>query len=190
MAGPIGNDRQSGSSVRLRSSLSRFVDRPLISTEAIKGYPDAVDGAFGGDADFAQIIKTYGKPPGEENPERRYSPAICSGIEKKPKWGTPDMRKANTSHVEHHNLTIRMSIRRSTRLTNAFSKKLENHCAILSLYFLHYNFCRQHKAHRVTPAMEGGIETTFRDAEWIVRLIDARGPKPRRPKTYRKRTAR
>ena len=83
-----------------------------------------------------------------------------------------------------------MSVRRFTRLTNAFSKKLENHCAMLSLYFLHYNFCRhQHKTTRVTPAMEAGIETTFRDAEWIVRLIDARAPKPRRPKTYRKRRA-
>ena len=83
----------------------RVEDRPQISTDAMTGYPDAVDGAFGGDVDFAQIVKTYGKPPGEENPERRYSPAICSGIEKKVVWGTPDMRKANTSHVERHNLT-------------------------------------------------------------------------------------
>ena len=165
----------------------RVEDRPQISTDAMSGYPDAVDGAFGGDTDFVQIIKTYGKPPGEANPERRYSPAVCSGMDKRAVWGAPDMRKANTSHVERHNLTIRMSVRRFTRLTNAFSKNLDNHCAMLSLYFLHYNFCRQHKAHRVTPAMEAGIDTTFHDTEWIVSLMDARAPKPRRPKTYRKR---
>ena len=165
----------------------RVEDRPQISTDGLKAYVEAVDGAFGGAADFAQVIKTYGRPPGEENNERRYSPAVCSGIEKVPVWGQPDMRKANTSHVERNNLTIRMSVRRFTRLTNAYSKKLENHCAMLSLYFLHYNFCQQHKAHRVTPAMEAGIETTFRDAEWIVGLIDARAPKPRRPSKYRKR---
>ncbi len=147
---------------------------------------EAVDGAFGGDVDFAQIIKTYGKPPGEENPERRYSPAMCSGMEKNPF----EARRTCARRVRRtwsHNLTIRMSVRRFTRLTNTFSKKVENHCAMLSLYVLHYNFCGQHKAHRVTPAMEAGIETTFRDAEWIGGRIDARAPKPRRPKTCWKR---
>jgi len=163
----------------------RLEDRPQVSTDGLKAYPEAVDGAFGGDVDFAQVIKMYGRDP--EADERRYSPAVCTSIEKTAVWGAPDMRKANTSYVERHNLTIRMSIRRFTRLTNAFSKKLENHCAMLSLYFLYYNFCRQHKAHRVTPAMEAGIKTTMRDAEWIVSLIDARAPKPNRPKTYRKR---
>ena len=165
----------------------RVDDRPQISTDGLRAYVEAFDEAFGATADFAQIIKTYGRPSGAENNERRYSPAICSGIDKVPMRGHPDMEKANTSHVERHNLTIRMSVRRFTRLTNAFSKKLENHCAMLSLYFLHYNFCRQHKTHRVTPAMEAGIETTMRNAEWLVGLIDAQAPKPRRPKTYRER---
>ena len=156
----------------------RIEDRPQISTDGFSAYPDAVDGAFGGDVDFAQVIKTYGRDETDVDGARRYSPPVCTSMEKEPVWGDPDMRKANTSYVERSNLTIRMSVRRFTRLTNAFSKKLENHCAMLSLYFLHYNFCRQHKTTRVTPAMEAGIEKTFRDHEWIVGLIDAMAPEP------------
>ena len=97
------------------------------------------------------------------------------------------MAKANTSHVERHNLTMRMGMRRFTRLTNGFSKRIEKHVAMVHLYAVHYNYCRVHKTLRVTPAMEAKVETTMRDAEWIVGLIDARAPKPNRPKTYRKR---
>lgn len=101
--------------------------------------------------------------------------------------GDPDMRKANTSYVERHNLTMRMGNRRFTGLTNAFSKKIEKHSAMVSLFFLHYNFCRIHKTLRVTPAMEAGIETTARDTTWIAELIAARARKPNRPKKYRNR---
>ena len=164
----------------------RLEDRPQISTDGLKAYVDAVDGAFGGDVDFAQIIKTYGTDPGDEA-TRRYSPAVCTGIEKVPVWGNPDMSTAGTSHVERHNLSMRMGMRRFTRLTNAFSKRVEKHVAMVHLYAVHYNFCRVHKTLRVTPAIEAGIDSTMRDAEWIVSLIDARAPKPRRPKTYRQR---
>ena len=164
----------------------RLEDRPQVSTDGLSAYLGAVEGAFGGDVDFAQVIKAYGKEPGEDN-ERRYSPPVCTDIEKRRIEGNPDLRKANTSYVERHNLTMRMGMRRFTRLTNGFSKRVEKHVAMVSLYALHYNFCRIHKSLRVTPAMEAGLTNELRDMEWIVGLIDARAPKPSRPKTYRKR---
>ena len=171
----------------------RVDDRPQISTDGLRAYVEAFDEAFGGTADFAQIIKNYGRPPGAENNERRYSPAICSGIDKVPMRGHPDMEKANTSHVERHNLTIRMSVRRFTRLTNAFSKKLENHCAMLSLYFYHYNHVKPHGAlrtkrdNRVTPAMAAGIADRPATSEALVALINERAPKVQYAKTYKRR---
>ena len=165
---------------------SRLEDRPQLSTDGLKVYQEAVEGAFGGDVDFAQVIKSYGKEPGEDN-ERRYSPPKCIDIEKRRIEGNPDMRKANTSYLERQNLSMRMGMRRFTRLTNAFSKRVEKHWAMLSLYFVHYNFCRIHQTLSVTPAMEIGLDSTVRDCAWIVGLIDARAPKPNRPKTYRKR---
>ena len=166
----------------------RLEDRPQLTTDGLIAYVGAVEGAFGGDVDFAQVIKGYGKEPGEDH-ERRYSPPVCTSIEKRRIEGDPDMRKANTSYVERQNLSMRMGMRRFTRLTNAFSKRVEKHWAMLSLYFLHYNFCRIHKTLQVTPAMEAGLTGELRDVEWIVNLIDARAAKPKRPKTYRKRNS-
>ena len=166
----------------------RLEDRPQLTTDGLIAYVGAVEGAFGGDVDFAQVIKQYGKEPGEDN-ERKYSPPVCTAIEKRRIEGDPDMRKANTSYVERSNLSMRMGMRRFTRLTNAFSKRVEKHWAMLSLYFVHYNFCRIHKTLRVTPAMEAGLSRELRDVEWIVGLMDARAPKPNRPKTYRKRNS-
>ena len=164
----------------------RLEDRPQLSTDGLVVYQEAVEGAFGGDVDFAQVIKPYGKEPGEDN-ERRYSPPVCTDIEKRRIEGNPDMRKANTSYVERHNLSMRMGMRRFTRLTNAFSKRVEKHWAMVSLYTLHYNFCRIHKTLKVTPTMEIGLSDTVRDMEWIVGLIDERAPTPNRPRTYRKK---
>ena len=113
--------------------------------------------------------------------EKRYSPATCKGVKETPVMGRPDPDHISTSYVERHNLTMRMSMRRFTRLTNAFSKKLRNHAAALALYFGWYNFCRIHKTLRVTPAMEAGLATMPRDAEWIVELVDAAAPKPAKP---------
>ncbi len=159
---------------------SRLEDRPQLSTDGLAAYVDAVEGAFGGDVDYAQVIKEYGKLPGTDD-ERRYSPAVCTNCEKRRIEGNPDMRKANTSYVERSNLTIRMGNRRFTRLTNAFSKKVEKHVDMLSLCFVHYNFCRIHKTLRVTPAMEARLTDTLHDIEWIVGLIDANTPPPAKP---------
>ena len=167
---------------------SRLDDRPQLTTDGLTAYLESVEGAFGGDVDFAQVIKVYGKEPGKDN-ERRYSPPVCTDIQKRRIEGNPNMRKANTSYVERQNLTMRMGMRRFTRLTNGFSKRIEKHWAMLSLYFVHYNFCCIHKTLRVTPAMEAGLDSTVRDCEWIVGLMDARAPKPNRPKTYRKRNS-
>lgn len=184
----VGN-RDGQTALALMDDLrARLEDRPQISTDGLKAYVEAVEGAFGGDVDFAQIIKEFGRL-GDEDDERRYSPAVCTHCEKRHVEGAPNMELANTSYVERSNLTMRMGNRRFTRLTNAFSKKVEKHAAMVNLFFLHYNFCRIHKTLRVTPAMEAGIDTTVRDCEWIVDLIDARAPKPNRPKTYRKRAA-
>ena len=159
---------------------SRLDDRVQISTDGLKAYSEAVEGAFGGDVDFAQIVKGYGKQPGKED-ERRYSPAVCTSIKKRRIEGRPDMHKANTSYVERSNLSMRMGMRRFTRLTNAFSKKMEKHAAMVSLYTLHYNFVRIHKTIKVTPAMEAGLTDTAHDMAWIVGLIDAAAPAPKRP---------
>ena len=183
----VSGERDGESALAFMDDLrSRLEDRPQVSTEGLSAYLGAVEGAFGGDVDFAQVIKAYGKEPGEDN-ERRYSPPVCTDIEKRRVEGNPDLRKANTSYVERHNLTMRMGMRRFTRLTNGFSKRVEKHVAMVSLYTLHYNFCRIHKTLKVTPAMEAGLTGELRDMEWIVSLIDARTPTPNRPKTYRKR---
>ena len=177
----VSGDRDGQSAIAFMDDLrGRLADRPQISTDGLSSYVGAVEGAFGGDVDFAQVIKEYGKLPGEDN-ERRYSPPVCTKVEKRRVEGNPDMRKANTSYVERHNLTMRMGMRRFTRLTNGFSKKVEKHVAMVNLYTLHYNFCRIHKTLRVTPAMEAGLSATLHDCEWIVGLMDAYAPPPKKP---------
>ncbi len=125
-----------------------------ITTDGFKAYVDAVHMSLGTRVDFAQLIKVY-RASSED--ERRYSPAEVVSTEVVPVVGHPDPKKICTSHVERQNLTMRMQIRRFTRLTNGFSKKWENHWAALALYFAYYNFCRIHSTIRVTPAMEAGI---------------------------------
>ena len=133
------------------------------------------------------LVKLYGSLDAGKSAARRYSPAECTGIIKRKIEGNPDPAAVSTSYVERQNLTMWMGMRRFTRLTNAFSKKIENHLHMLALYFCHYNFVRIHKSLWTTPVMAAGVDTKLRDMEWIVGLIDARAPKPNRPKTYRKK---
>jgi|SRR5665213_1581229 len=135
------------------------MSRVQLTTDGHKPYVEAVEDAFGAEVDYAQLVKIYGTAigPGKDNPEIRYSPAQCMGARKAVITGQPDYKHISTSFSERQNLTMRMGMRRFTRLTNAFSKKLENLEANFALYFMHYNFCRIHQTLRVTPAMEAGI---------------------------------
>jgi hypothetical protein len=145
-----------------------------------------VEGAFGVDVDYAQLVKLYGSEGGKTS-EVRYSPAECTGIRKRRVEGNPDEKYVSTSHVERMNLSIRMQNRRFTRLTNGFSKKLDNHIHALALYFAFYNFCRIHKSLRVTPAMAAGITDRLWTLEDIVTKIDSMAPTPKARGPYRKR---
>ena len=146
----------------------RIVGRPQITTDAHKPYLKAVEEAFGGNADYAMLHKVYGA---SSEPEHRYSPATCIGCDMKTVSGIPDPAHVSTSYVERQNLSMRMGIRRFTRLTNGFSKKIENHCAAVALWFMYYNFCRVHQTLRVTPAMEAGLSNHPWTIEELLGLI-------------------
>ena len=154
---------------------SRLANRVQLTTDGHKAYLEAVEGAFGGDVDYAQLVKMYGEAP---EGQRRYSPATCVGARKRRVEGNPDPKAVSTSHVERQNLTMRTHMRRFTRLTNAFSKKFENHMHMVALYTVWYNFIRIHKTLRVTPAMEAGLSNTLWDMEDLVQIMDERAPKP------------
>lgn len=149
----------------------RLVDRIQLASDGHRAYLEAVEGAFGGDIDYAVLNKVYGASP--ESAKGRYSPAECIGIHKRRIGGDPDMRHVSTSYSERSNLTMRMHNRRFTRLTNAFSKKFENHAHMVAIYAVWYNWIRIHKTLRVTPAMEAGLAQTVMDWSDIIALMDA-----------------
>ena len=150
----------------------RLTNRVQLTTDGHGAYLSAIDQTFGLDIDHAQLVKLYGDAP--EASKGKYSPAECTGAKKTRVAGKPDEKHISTSYVERQNLTMRMSMRRFTKLTNAFSKKFENHCHALALYFVHYNFVRIHKSLKVTPAMAAGVSSRLWDVADIVALIDAR----------------
>jgi IS1 family transposase len=166
---------------------SRLANRVQLTTDGHKAYLEAVEGAFGADVDYAQLVKIYGASP--TGPQTRYSPAECTGIRKRRVEGNPDIDHVSTSHVERQNLTMRMSMRRFTRLTNAFSKKLENHIHAIALYFVHYNFCRIHKSLKISPAMAAGITDTLWSLDDVIAKIDEMNPAPAKRGPYKKQAS-
>jgi IS1 family transposase len=147
----------------------RLANRVQLTSDGHKPYLEAVEDAFGEHVDYAMLIKHYGSPPQSET---RYSPAVCTGAEKKPKIGNPDSKHISTSYVERQNLTMRMHMRRFTRLTNAFSKKVENHAAAIALHTMYYNFVRIHQTLKVTPAMAAGVTTKLWEVSDIVEVLE------------------
>jgi IS1 family transposase len=166
----VGNRNAQSATMFIDDLKSRLANRVQLTTDGLKVYLEAVEGAFGADVDFAQLVKIYGAP----QEETRYSPAECLGCERRFVTGKPNPAHISTSYVERQNLTIRMGMRRFTRLTNAFSKKVENHAYQIALHFMHYNFCRIHKTLRVTPAMEAGITDHVWTIEEMLAAVESK----------------
>ena len=181
-------DRTGMTAIDLMDDLrARVENRVQLTTKGHGAYLEAVEGAVGGDVDYAMLIKLFGPGGSDKHPDTRYSPAECISIKKVRVEGDPDMKLVSTSHVERQNLTMRMSMRRFTRLTNAFSKRLENLSHAVALHFMFYNFCRIHNSLRVTPAMEAGVSESVWEVSDIVDLVEAAAPKPGPRGPYKKR---
>lgn len=148
----------------------RLGDRVQLTTDGHRAYLSAVEESFGSDVDYAMLIKLYGSDG--ESGEARYSPAECIGCREVVVSGSPDPKHVSTSYIERQNLTMRMQMRRFTRLTNGFSKKIENHIASIAIHYMHYNFCRVHQTLRVTPAMEAGIADHVWSIEEMLSILD------------------
>jgi IS1 family transposase len=158
----------------MRDVASRIVNRIQLTTDGHRVYAEAVEDAFGSEIDYAMLVKIYGAS--NDSPESRYSPATCIGCRTGVLSGNPDPKHISTSFVERQNLSMRMGMRRFTRLTNGFSKKIENHGHQIALYFMHYNFCRVHSSLRVTPAMEAGLTDHVWTLSELCSLIPEKKP--------------
>lgn len=165
----VGNRDALYARVFMEDVASRLKNRVQLTTDGLKAYLDAVDVTFGTEIDFAQLVKLYGK---SLEGEHRYSPAECTGAVKTPISENPKLKHVSTSYVERQNLTMRMNMRRFTRLTNAFSKKVENHAHAVALHFMYYNFVRIHKTLRITPAMAAGISKELWSTEDLAGLLE------------------
>jgi IS1 family transposase len=162
---------------------SRLANRVQLTSDGHRAYLEAVEGAFGCDVDYAQLVKMYGATIGAPG---RYSPAECTGSKKIRREGNPDIAHVSTSYVERQNLTIRMHMRRFTRLTNAFSKKVENHAHAVALHMMYYNFVRIHKTLRVTPAMAAGVADRLWEIADIAKLVEGAEVVPAKRGSYKK----
>ena len=151
----------------------RVVSRPQLTSDGHATYLSAVENAFGlADVDFAQLIKMFGPETSGKGAERKYSPGKCNGTKKIRQIGLPDREHISTSYVERHNLTIRMGMRRFTRLTNAHSKKIENHFYAIALFFMFYNYCRVHSTIGTSPAVASGLADHVWSVEELLGLLD------------------
>jgi IS1 family transposase len=164
---------------------SRLAGRVQLTTDGLKAYVEAAEGAFGCDIDYAQLMKIYGSEGITRTDARRYSPSEFTGSEKRVKTGDPDIKHICTSHVERQNLTMRMSMRLSTRLINGFSKKVENLEHMVALHFMHYNFVRIHKSLHTTPAMAAGVSEKLWEISDIAALVS--DPIPMKRGSYKKK---
>ena len=164
----LGNRDSHTARVFMDDLASRLANRVQLTTDGLRVYLEAVEGAFGSEIDYALLIKVYGA----SQEETRYSPAECIECITNIVTGAPAAKHISTSYIERQNLTMRMGMRRFTRLTNGFSKKVENHAHAVALHFMHYNFCRVHKTLRVTPAMEAGIAEHVWSLEEVVSLLE------------------
>jgi len=181
-------DRDGESAATFMNNVAeRLASRVQLTSDGHKAYLEAVEGAFGANVDYAQLVKMYGATP--ESFKGRYSPAECTGIKKTVIEGKPDKKHISTSYVERSNLTVRMHTRRFTRLTNGFSKKLENHAYSVALFAMYYNFVRIHKTLRVTPAMEAGVSDRVWDVCDIVKLVEDAEPSPTKRGPYKAKAA-
>ena len=163
----VGNRDGQTAKIFIDDLKNRLATRIQLTSDGLKVYLDAVEGAFGADIDYAMLHKVYES----SQEETRYSPAECVSCKSQNIMGDPDRKHVSTSYVERQNLSMRMGMRRFTRLTNAFSKKVENHAYSVALYYMHYNFARIHKTLRVTPAMEAGVSGHVWSIEEIVALL-------------------
>ncbi len=171
----VGNRDAVAARMFIQDLAGRLRHRIQLTTDGHNAYLRAVDEAFGSDIDYAMLVKIYGETV---EAEKRYSPAQCLGCKREEISGRPDPKHISTSYVERQNLTMRMHMRRFTRLTNAFSKKLANRIAAISLHFMYYNFVRIHQTLRVTPAMSAGVATRVWEIADIVKLLDEKPEKP------------
>ncbi len=167
--------RDAGTAYDFMADLAgRLLSRVQITTDGLAAYIDAVMDNFGAYVDYSQLVKLFGDEPRIKSAERKYSPSKITGCKKVWRCGDPDDKYVSTSHVERQNLTMRMSMRRYTRLTNAFSKKVENHEHMTALHFMYYNFCRVHQTLRCTPAMEAELSDHVWEVEELVGLLEAK----------------
>jgi IS1 family transposase len=166
----VGGRDSEAAEIFINDLAKRLANRVQLTSDGHRPYLEAIEGAFGAAIDYATLVKVYGEAP---EGQRRYSPAVCTGAHKHRIEGKPDPKHVSTSFVERQNLSMRMGNRRMTRLTNAFSKKAENHVHMMAIYFMHYNFVRLHQTLRMTPAMAAGVTNGLWEVADMVTVLEA-----------------